>query len=77
MASTRPSLTVDLAQRLAASSIPEASAPKAITITSQFAKGFVLNQTQGMTDFTSTPSIFTSGLDTTPYSTDFAGLSPQ
>jgi hypothetical protein len=63
----RPSLTISLADRLASSKIAEASAPKDITIVSQFATGFVPNMQQMQTNFTFKDSIFVSGLDTTVY----------
>ncbi len=65
--SNRPSLTISLADRLAASKIPEASAPQDIAITSTFAKGFIPNMQQMQTNFTFATSIYAAGLDTTVY----------
>ena len=67
--SNRPSLTTDLAKRYAASSIPEVTKPGVVpvTIQSNFAKGFLMNQAPMTSDFTFNPSVYVSGLDTTPY----------
>jgi len=46
---TRPSLTTNLVDRYNASD--DANVPQAVTISSPFAKGFILNTVQGQTNF--------------------------